>query len=471
MKMYLDGQWIDHTRRMPVLDPQDGTRVDTVPMATAADMERAISAAVAGAGRARCMPVHQRIALLNGAASWVEQHLESYAQTIAREGIKTIREARKEVSRCVDTLRISAEEARRVGGETIPFDQRPGSDHRFGYYVREPLGIVGAITPFNDPLNLVAHKIGPAIAGGNAIIVKPHSETPLSALRLAEAFDQTGMLPRGVLQVITGRGSEIGDVLVTDPRVRMISFTGGLDTGEAIAHKAGLKKLGMELGSNSPVIVMPDADIDLAVEANVSGAFWAAGQNCLHVQRLLVHDAIYDQFVPRFVARAQAYRVGDKLDDATDMGPLINEAAARRVEALVHEALGAGATLLTGGQRRGTFFDPTVLADVPADCPLVREEIYGPVTTLHRFRSLDEAIEISNSVNYGLQAAIFTRDVQTAFRAVAELHCGGVMVNESTDYRIDAMPFGGVKGSGLGREGIKFAVQEMTEPKVVCFNL
>lgn len=471
MKMYFDGQWIDHPRQMPVFDPQDGTQVDTVPMATAADMERAISAAVAGAERARCMPVHKRIALLNGAAVWIEEHQETYAHIIAREGIKTIREARKEASRCIDTLHISAEEARRVTGETIPFDQRPGSEHRFGYYVREPLGIVGAITPFNDPLNLVAHKVGPAIAGGNAIIVKPHSETPLSALMLAEAFDQTSLLPRAVLQVITGRGSEIGNVLVTDPRVRMISFTGGLSTGEAIAHLAGLKKLAMELGSNSPVIVMPDADIDLAVEANVSGAFWAAGQNCLHVQRLLVHDAIYDQFVPRFIARTEAYRVGDKLNERTDMGPLINEAAARRVESMVSEALKAGATLLTGGQRRGAFYDPTVLENVPAACSLASEEVYGPVTTLHRFRTLDEAIEVSNAVNYGLQAGIFTRDVQTAYRAIAELHCGGVMVNESTDYRIDAMPFGGVKGSGLGREGIKFAVQEMTEPKVVCFNL
>lgn len=471
MKMYFDGQWIDHPRRMPVFDPQDGTQVDTVPMATAADMERAVSAAVAGAERARCMPVHQRIALLSGAASWVAEHHETYAHTIAREGIKTIREARKEASRCADTLCISAEEARRVTGETIPFDQRPGSEHRFGYYTREPLGIVGAITPFNDPLNLVAHKIGPAIASGNAIIVKPHSETPLSALLLAEAFDQTGLLPRAVLQVITGRGSEIGDVLVTDPRVRMVSFTGGLHTGEAISHKTGLKKLAMELGSNSPVIVMPDADLDLAVAANVSGAFWAAGQNCLHVQRLLIHDAIYDQFTPRFIARAEAYRVGDKLDETTDMGPLINEAAARRVEAMVHEALEAGATLLTGGRRHGTFFEPTVLENVPATCLLAREEVYGPVTTLFRFRTLDEAIEASNSVNYGLQAGIFTRDLQTAFRAAAELHCGGVMVNESTDYRIDAMPFGGVKGSGLGREGIKFAVHEMTEPKVVCFNL
>ena len=471
MKMLLDGLWVDRPHQMEVRDPQDGSLIDTVPMATADDMRAAVDAAVAGAQRARCLPTHQRMAILDRAADSIAAHHEEFARTIAREGIKTIREARKEVTRCIDTIHISAEEARRLTGETIAFDQRPGSENRLGYFVRVPIGVVGAITPFNDPLNLVAHKVGPALAAGNAIIVKPDSKTPLSALKLAEAILSSGLLPRGVLQVITGRGSEIGDALVRDPRVRMISFTGGLEVGQDILGQAGLKKIGMELGSNSPVIVMPDADLDLAVEANVSGAFWAAGQNCLHVQRLLVHDAIYESFVARFVARTETYRVGDKLDESTDMGCLINEAAAIRVESMVEEALAAGATLLTGGKRRGTFYAPTVLENVPATCSLVRDEVYGPVTVVYRFRTLDEAIAVSNAVDYGLQAGIFTRDLQTAFHAAAELHCGGVMINESTDYRIDAMPFGGVKGSGLGREGIKFAMQEMTETKVVCFSL
>ncbi len=471
MKMLLDGLWVDRPHQMEVRDPQDGSLIDTVPMATADDMRAAVDAAVAGAERARCLPTHQRMAILNRAADFIAAHHEEFARTIAREGIKTIREARKEVTRCIDTIHISAEEARRLTGETIAFDQRPGSENRLGYFVRVPIGVVGAITPFNDPLNLVAHKVGPALAAGNAIIVKPDSKTPLSALKLAEAILSSGLLPRGVLQVITGRGSEIGDALVRDPRVRMISFTGGLEVGQDILGKAGLKKIGMELGSNSPVIVMPDADLDLAVEANVSGAFWAAGQNCLHVQRLLVHDTIYEPFVARFVARTETYQVGDKLDESTDMGCLINEAAAIRVESMVEEALAAGATLLTGGKRRGTFYAPTVLENVPATCSLVRDEVYGPVTVVYRFRTLDEAIAVSNAVDYGLQAGIFTRDLQTAFHAAAELHCGGVMINESTDYRIDAMPFGGVKGSGLGREGIKFAMQEMTETKVVCFSL
>ncbi len=367
-------------------------------------------------------------------------------------------------------MRLSAEESRRITGETIPFDQMPGSDGRLGYYSREPIGIIGAITPFNDPLNLVAHKVGPALAAGNAIIVKPDSKTPLSALMLGRAIDKAGA-PAGLLQVITGPGRKIGDVLVTDPRVRMISFTGGNEVGEAIAKKAGLKKVEMELGSNSPVIVMDDADLNLAVEANVSGAFWAAGQNCLHVQRLLVHENIYDEFVARFVTRTEAYRVGDKMDETTDMGPLIDEASAIRVEQMVEEALAAGAALLTGGERSGSFYAPTVLANLPDNCALAQEEVYGPVTILYKFSALDKAIERANDVNYGLQAGIFTQNIKTAFQAISDLHCGGVMVNDSTDYRIDAMPFGGVKGSGLGREGVRFAVQEMTEPKVVCLNL
>ena len=433
-------------------------------------MRVAIRAAEKGFEIARNLPTHERMAILNRAADYIAAHHEDYARTIAAEGIKTIREARKEVTRCIDTLRLSAEEARRISGETIPFDQRPDSNGRLGYYQREPIGIIGAITPFNDPLNLVAHKVGPAIAAGNAIIVKPDSKTPLSALRLGEAFDRAG-IPAGVLQVISGAGREVGDVLVTDRRVRMISFTGGTEVGETIAHKAGLKKVGMELGSNCPVIVMDDADLELALESNVSGAFWAAGQNCLHVQRLLIHEDIYDDFVERFVAAAEAYQVGDKMDETTDMGPLINEAAAVRVKAMVDEALDAGATLLTGGERSGAFIAPTVLTDLPDSCALAREEVYGPVTIIYKFLSLDGAIARANCVDYGLQAGIFTNNLNVAFRAISELQVGGVMVNESTDYRIDAMPFGGKKGSGLGREGVHFAVEEMTEPKVVCLNL
>ena len=363
MKMLLNGEWVDRTRKLEVRDPQDNSLVDTVPLASVEDMKEAVAAAVTGFEYARQMPVHERMTILNKAVSIIGDRHETLARNIAREGIKTIREARKEVTRAIETMRISAEETRRITGETIPFDQMPGSEGRLGYFSREPIGVIGAITPFNDPLNLVAHKVGPALASGNAIIVKPDSKTPLSALLLAQAIDDAG-LPPGILQVITGNGHEVGDVLVTDPRVRMISFTGGLSTGKAIMSKVGLKKVGMELGSNAPVIILPDADLDLAVSANVSGAFWAAGQNCLHVQRLFVHNDIYNEFATRFVAEAEAYKVGDKLDENTDMGSLINETEAKRVEQMVNEALEAGATLLTGGERSGTFYAPTVLENL-----------------------------------------------------------------------------------------------------------
>jgi glyceraldehyde-3-phosphate dehydrogenase (NADP+) len=469
-KMFSAGQWLDKDQSIEVRNPEDNSLITSVPAASKADMLHAINEAKAGAKIAAAMPVHERISVLSRAADYIDTHHETYAITIAKEGSKTIREARKEVSRCIQTLRISAEEARRINGETIPFDQAPGSEDRVGYYYRFPIGIIGAITPFNDPLNLVAHKVGPAIASGNAIIVKPATVTPLSAILLAEAFAEAGLPPK-VLSVITGYGSDIGDVLVTHPDVRMISFTGGLQAGLEISKKAGLKKLGMELGSNSPVIVLEDADINEAVESIVSGAFWAAGQNCLGVQRVYIQKSVFGQFTEKFVSRTNEYRVGDKLSEETDMGPLITEKEAIRVENIVNEAVTLGATVLCGGERNGAFYLPTVLTNVPSNCTVAKEEIFGPVVCLFEVEDIESAIMESNSVDFGLQAGIFTRDINQAFSAIGKLDVGGIMINDSSDYRIDAMPFGGVKGSGIGREGVKFTIQEMTEPKVVCFKL
>jgi glyceraldehyde-3-phosphate dehydrogenase (NADP+) len=469
-KMYLAGKWVKRDRIIEVRDPQDNIIIDTVPAASAEDMLQCIEEAKEGARIAASMPVHKRMEIINKAADYIEVNKEKFARTISREGSKTIREATKEVNRCIQTLRISAEEARRIHGETIPFDQMPGSENRVGYYYRFPIGIIGAITPFNDPLNLVAHKVGPAIASGNAIIVKPSTLTPLSALLLAEAFDEAGLPPK-VLSVITGYGSEIGDILVTHPDIRMISFTGGLEAGEEIIRKAGLKKISMELGSNSPVIVLEDADLDEAVESTVSGAFWAAGQNCIGVQRIYVQESVMDVFQKKFVERTNQYRVGDKQSELTDMGPLITEQEAIRVENMVNEAIEKGAVLLTGGKRNGAFYWPTVLTNVPEDCRIAKEEIFGPVVLLYPVKDLDTAIEKANSVDYGLQAGIFTNNVRNAYKAIEKINVGGIMINDSSDYRIDAMPFGGVKKSGLGREGIKFAIHEMTESKVVCFKL
>jgi len=470
MKMLIGGKWVEKDSSINVYNPQDHSLITTVPRATKEDVLYGIEMAKEGAKKAEKMPSHERIAVLNRAADYIKAHHEKYAQTIASEGSKTIKEARAEVGRCVETLRISAEEARRINGETIPFDQMEGSENRIGYYYKFPIGIVAAITPFNDPLNLVAHKVGPAIASGNAIIVKPATLTPISAILLAEAFEEAG-LPSKVLSVITGSGGEIGDTLITHPAIRMVSFTGGLETGETIAKKAGLKKLSMELGSNSPVIILQDAHIDQAVEANVSGAFWASGQNCLGVQRIFISETIYEEFLEKFVERTNKYIVGDKKSELTDMGPLIHEKEAIRVESWVNEAKEEGAKIVAGGKRRGAFYDPTVLVDVPLHAKIAKEEVFGPVVSLFPIKNLNDAIAKANDVNFGLQAGIFTQDIHLAFEAIKRLEVGGLMINDSSDYRIDGMPFGGIKGSGLGREGVKFTIQEMTEPKVVQFNL
>ena len=470
MKMLLNGEWADRGRKIEVCDPFDNSVIDTVPAGDANDAELALKAAVKGFEITKRMTVYDRAQILYKAAQLIKDRREEFATTIAREGSKTITEARKEASRCGNTMTCSAEEAKRILGETIPWDSFPGGEKRKGFYYRFPIGVVLAITPFNDPLNLVAHKLGPAIAAGNSVILKPATVTPLSAIKLVEVLLEAGLPPMAI-QLITGQGSEIGDPLVSDERVRMISFTGGVEAGKRIASKAGIKKIGMELGSDSPVIVWKDADLKLAVESCVSGAFWAAGQNCIGVQRLLVHRDIYDEFKSGFVKLTKTYKIGDKLKAETNMGPMITETEAIRVEQWVKEAAAAGATVLTGGGRKGAVMEPTVLENVPASAKVHCEEVFGPAVNLYPVDDLDKAIAQANALPYGLLAAIFTRDVETAFKAAYELDCGGVMINDSTDYRLDSMPFGGIKYSGLGREGLKFSLQEMTEPKVVCFNL
>ncbi|WP_085524721.1 aldehyde dehydrogenase family protein [Tuberibacillus sp. Marseille-P3662] len=469
-KMFLAGEWVSRSHTIDVFNPQNSEMIASVPAASREDMLLTIEKAKKGTQMASNMPAHQRMTIIHHAADYIEARRDRYAQTIATESSKTIREATGEVKRCIETLRLSAEEARRITGETINFDQAEGSEHRVGYYYRFPIGVIGAITPFNDPLNLVAHKVGPAIAAGNAIVVKPASVTPLSALLLAEAFEKAG-LAKGILSVVTGSGGEIGDTLITHPDVKMISFTGGLETGRTIAHKAGLKKVSMELGSNSPVIILEDADLDKAIEACISGGFSAAGQNCIGVQRILVETPVYERFVEQYAQEVSRLTVGDKFSEWTDVGPMINEQEAKRVENWVNRAVYRGATLLTGGRRERAFYYPTVLTDVPKDATLTREEIFGPVVLIYPVPDLSHAVDLANDVDYGLQAGIFTQNLDKVFRTIRTIDAGGIMINDSSDYRIDGMPFGGVKGSGLGREGVKYAIEAMTEPKVVCFNL
>jgi glyceraldehyde-3-phosphate dehydrogenase (NADP+) len=459
---------ISSARTIEVKNAFTGRVVATVPDGTAADVDRAITKAAAATSRD--WPAHARSAVLMRAADLVERHAEEYAEAIAREGSKAIREARREPARSANILRLCAEEGRRVTGESLPFDSRSGSENRMGYYFRFPLGVIAAITPFNDPLAIAAHKIGPALAGGNAVVLKPASLTPLSALRLAEHLNEAG-LPEGRLAVITGRGNAIGDALVADRRVRMVTFTGGVETGEHITRIAGLKKLVLELGSNSPVIVNDDADLARAVPAISAGAFAQAGENCLGVQRVFVLAEVYDRFREMFVAHVRGLKAGASTDEATDVCAMITEEQARRVEEWIREAEAAGARVLTGGRRSGALVEPTVLEDVPRGVRLDCREVYGPVVSLYQVTSLDEAITRANEVDYGLHAAIFTERLRDAFAAARRLEVGAVIVNDSTDYRLDVMPFGGMKSSGIGREGIRFSIMEMTQPRVVCLNL
>lgn len=466
--LLIDGAWVRRPTSIEVRNPFDGRRVAAVAAGTAADVAAAIAAA--DASLALAFPLHARYDVLMRAATRIEARQDEYASAIAREGSKTIREARREPPRAAAILRLSAEECRRLAGETLPFDSRADSEDRVGYYFRFPVGVVAAITPFNDPLAMVAHKAGPALATGNAVVLKPSSATPLSALRFAEDLMAAG-LPPGRLNIVTGWGEDLGPALVTDPRVRLVTFTGGVATGELIARAAGVKKLSMELGSNSPVIVLADAQLGRAVPAIAAGAFAQAGQNCLGVQRVFVHEAVYDSFRARFVDHASGLKAGSSLDETVDVCAMINQQQAKRVEAWILEAVERGARVLTGGRREGAVVWPTVLEQVPSGVRLDCDEVYGPVVSLYSVSSLDEAIDRANAVNYGLHAAIFTESLRDAFTAVRRLAVGAVIVNDSTDYRLDIMPFGGTKLSGIGREGIRFACQAMTETRVVCFNL
>lgn len=468
VKMLIGGEWVCRTRRIAIRNPFDNHLVAEVPRGTVEDIRSAIDEA--SLALQRDFPLHARYDVLMRAASIVDSKSEAYARTIALEGSKAIREARREPVRTANILRLAAEEGRRLTGETLPFESRVGSENRVGYYFRFPVGIVSAIIPFNDPLALAGHNIGPAIAAGNSIIVKPSALTPLSILMLANDLVEAG-LPKGRLSVITGRGNEIGEAMVSDPRVRLVTFTGGVETGLQISRWLGIKKVLMELGSNAPVIVMDDANLERAVPAISAGAFAQAGENCIGVQRILVHERVYDDFKKSFVAYVSRLRAGYSMDEDVDICAMITEQEAIRVESWIKEAAQKGARILVGGRREGTIVWPTVLEDVPEGVRMHREEVYGPVVSLYRVESLEDAIQLANRTGYGLQAAIFTEHLNNAFRAIHGLHCGAVIVNDSTDYRLDVMPFGGTKLSGIGRQGIWSMMREMTETRVVCFNL
>ncbi|EJC75317.1 NAD-dependent aldehyde dehydrogenase [Rhizobium leguminosarum bv. trifolii WSM2012] len=456
------------SKEIIVTNPFDGSFVGAIAETSAEAVDLLLERARRGAQIARSLPRHQRSAILERAAATIEERKEEFALLIVQEAGKTIAQARKEATRCVNTLKLSAEEAKRNAGEVIPFDAYAGSESRQGWYTRAPLGIIAAITPYNDPLNLVAHKLGPAIAGANAVLLKPSELTPLSAIKLVEVLIESG-LPEEVITVAVG-GADLGKALVSAKDVRMISFTGGFVTGEAIARSAGIKKLAMDLGGNAPVIVMENSDVQAAVEDCVSGAFWAAGQNCIGTQRILVQRSVYEHFKTEFVAQTVRMKTGDPMNAETDMGPMISERAVNRAAAMVERAIAAGATLLCGHKPAGTLYPPTVLENVQATCDVLNEEVFAPVVMLQPFDELEEAIELANTPEYSLHAGIFTNDLASALEAAKRIDAGGVMINQSSDYRFDAMPFGGFKYGSMGREGVRFAYEDMTQPKVVCIT-
>ena len=451
-----------------VLNPFTQEIVGSLAVARSSDVESALLSAHRGLDICRALPRHQRASILLATANIVREQQQDFAKLIVQEAGKTIVQARTEVSRCINTLELSAEEAKRLSGEVIPFDAYEGAMGRQGYTHCDPLGIILAITPFNDPLNLVAHKLGPAVAGGNAVILKPSEHAPLSAIKLVDAFVNAG-LDKSIISVVVG-DAEIGRLLVASDDIRMVSFTGGMATGEAITRIAGLKKMAMDLGGNAPVIVMADSDLDAAVQATVSGAFWASGQNCIGTQRIFVERSVFDQFASEFVAQTRQLHVGDPMDENTDVGPMITLEQAKRINAWVSNAINQGATLLEGHHRQGNFYHPTVLTNVPKNSQVSAEEVFAPVVILEPFDSFDEVINKANSVDYSLHAGIFTSNLELALTAADRLQASGVMINDSSDFRFDAMPFGGYKRGSLGREGVRYALQEMTQTKVVCFK-
>jgi acyl-CoA reductase-like NAD-dependent aldehyde dehydrogenase len=467
-KMLVGGDWYETGETLDVTSPFDGSVVAQVAYGGADDARRAIDAAANA--MLTPVPAHERAAVLDRLASIVRDRRDEFAETISREAGKPIATARVEAERAVQTILFSAVEARSLGGEVIGMDAHPAGVGHAGLVMRLPIGVVGAISPFNFPLNLVAHKVAPAFAAGCAVVLKPAGSTPLSALLLAQAFEDAGQ-PAGWLNVVVGRSSEIGDVMIEDERVRLITFTGSSAVGWKLRERAARKKVSLELGNSTPVIVLADADLEKAAASVAANGYAFAGQSCISVQRVYVQDAAYDDFVARLQPKVEALVTGDPLDPATQVGPVIDPPNRDRIIEWVKEAVGNGAKLLAGGETDDSgLLQPTLLGDVDLDMKVACEEVFGPVVTLARVRDLDEAVERANGTRYGLQAGIFTSNISTALQATRLLEFGGVTVNEAPTYRADQMPYGGVKDSGNTREGPRYAVHEMTEPRLVVIG-
>ncbi|GBF32384.1 aldehyde dehydrogenase [Desulfocucumis palustris] len=467
-KIYINGRWIDTGSYYEVFNKYSGEPLARVCRASSSDAFEAVDSAEKAFQNNKLTPL-QRYYILEKTSEILLSQQEQLAMTIAREAGKPFKEALAEVSRAANTFRISAEEAKRIKGEVVPLSTT-GSENRFAYTVRVPLGVVCAISPFNFPLNLVAHKVAPAIAAGNTVVLKPASATPISSLNLCRIMEEAG-LPPGHLNAITGAGSEIGEALLDEPRFAYYTFTGSPTVGKQIRNRIGLRKCTLEMGSNSATIVHSDADLEKAAAACGRMAFANAGQVCISVQRIMVQKDVVKQFTELLVRQAEKLVLGDPADPKTDVGPMISVRDAERAEKWIAEAVSGGARVLTGGSRTGPLLKPTVLTGVNNSMKVVCEEIFAPVVSISTFNTFEEALKMVNDSKYGLQAGVYTGSISLAMQAVQELEVGGVMINDTSVFRVDEMPYGGVKESGVGREGPRYAIEEMTEPKLVVLNI
>jgi len=470
MKIFLAGNWVDKPKKLEVKNPFDNSVIDTVPKADSADLEKALAFAERGAKVMAKLSSYDRWKILRKAADLMAARNQELGQTISKEEGKVISEGRGEASRAVETIMGSAEEAKRIHGETVPLDADPTGSKKLGFTLRIPCGVVAAIAPFNFPLNLVCHKVGPALAAGNSVIVKPASDTPLSALKLTEILLESGLPPEGI-QCITGSGGEIGDALVADRRVRKVTFTGSREVGDRICRTAGIKKVTMELGSNSPVIIMPDADLNKVAAAIAMTGYGNAGQTCISTQRVLTANKVYGDFLGALKPKVEALTIGNQLDEKSKVGPMVKESEAVRVDEWIKEAVGGGARLVAGGGRRGAIYMPAIVADVHPDMRISRDELFGPAVAVTPFDTIEEALTLANDSVYGLAAGIFTENVEWAMKFAREAEAGNLHVNWGSQWRVDLMPYGGLKDSGFGKEGPRYAVEEMTEMKMVVFHL
>lgn len=466
--MLINGKLTGKTEQIEIFNPANNELIDTVPHGNRDDAKKAIEAANKASKILKNVPSREVSESLYEIYGEIKKNSDEFAKLITLDCGKPIKESQDEVKRSLQTTLLSAEESKRIYGETIPLDACIDGENLLGFTSRVPLGVVGAITPFNYPLNLVIHKVMPAIAAKNAVVLKPSNQAPLAALKLAEIMNM--YLDPGVINAVTGSGSEVGDEIVRNEGTHKISFTGSVETGLNVSKNAGMKKLTLELGGNDPLIVLEDADIEKAVDAAVRGSYLNAGQVCTGVKRIILDKKISDEFKDKFVKATLKLNVGDPFNLETDVGPLIDESAAITVEKRVNGALKEGAELLCGGSRKGAFYSPTVLDNVDSRMEIVQEETFGPIAPLIKVDGVEEAIDVANDTKYGLQAGIFTTNINTALKAAKLIEAGSVIINRQSTYRADNMPFGGCKMSGMGKEGIKYALEEMTETKLVVVN-